>query len=155
MANINSIAAPTGPHQISRILKAGISYFVIVVGAGFILGPIRILFIVPSLGERTAELLEAPLMLLVIIMTACWVVRRFQIPPVTSRRVLMGLLALALGLLFEFIFVLKLRGLTLTEYLRTRDPVSGTVYYVTLGLFAVMPLLVGGSGVEARTKEER
>jgi hypothetical protein len=25
----------------------------------------------------------------------------------------------------------------------SRDPVSGTVYYVLLGVFAVMPLLVG------------
>jgi uncharacterized membrane protein len=142
MDNINSMAAHTRPHQISQTLKAGICYFVIVFGAGFILGPIRILLIVPRIGERNAELLEAPLMLLVIIMTARWVIRRFQIPPVTIHRMLMGLLALALGLLFEFVLVLKLRGLTLTEYFRTRDPVSGTVYYITLGLFAVLPLLI-------------
>jgi hypothetical protein len=155
MANINSMAAPTRPHQISPILKAGIFYFVIVFGAGFVLGPVRILLIVPRLGARTAELLEAPLMLLVIVITARWVIQRFQVPPVTTQRVLMGLLALVPGLLFEFILVLKLRGLTLAEYLRTRDPVSGTVYYVTLGLFAAMPLLVGRRGTAAPTKEER
>jgi hypothetical protein len=114
-----------------------------VFGAGFILGPIRILLIVPRLGERTAELLEVPIMLLIIVITARWVIRRFQIPPVAINRMLIGLLALALGLLFEFALVLKLRGLTLTEYFRTRDSVSGAVYYVTLGLFAVVPLLVG------------
>lgn len=35
-----------------------------------------------------------------------------------------------------------LRGLSVKEYLATRDPVSGTVYYVMLGVFAIMPLLV-------------
>jgi hypothetical protein len=88
-------------------------------------------------------------------MAAKWVVRRFQVPFVAINRILTGLLALTLGLLFEFTLVLKLRGLTLTEYFRTRDPVSGAVYYLILGLFAVMPLLVGWGGGETRTREDR
>jgi uncharacterized membrane protein len=42
----------------------------------------------------------------------------------------------------EFSLVLWLRGLTISEYLAGRDPISGTVYYVLLGIFAIMPLLV-------------
>jgi len=38
--------------------------------------------------------------------------------------------------------VLWLRGLTLNQYFASKDPVSGTVYYVLLGMFAIMPLLV-------------
>lgn len=129
---------------------AALTYFALVFGAGFVLGPIRILLIVPRIGERNAELLEAPLMLLVILVAARWVVRKFQLPSATVNRLLMGLLALTLGLLFEFTLVLKLRGLTLTEYFHTRDTVSGTVYYVTLGLFAVMPLIVGRKATETR-----
>jgi hypothetical protein len=53
------------------------------------------------------------------------------------------LLALSLLVALEFTLVLKLRGLTLAEYFRERDPVSGAVYYLMLGVFAVMPLLVG------------
>ena len=45
-------------------------------------------------------------------------------------------------LVAEFGFVLWLRGLSIREYLATRDPVSGTVYYLMLGVFAIMPLLV-------------
>jgi hypothetical protein len=50
----------------------------------------------------------------------------------------------ALGLLFtaEFTLVLGVRGITASEYFATLDPVSGTVYHVLLGVFAVMPLLV-------------
>ena len=54
----------------------------------------------------------------------------------------MGSIALGLMLLAEFTVVLWLRGLSFRKYLASRDPVSGTVYYVMLGLLAVMPLLV-------------
>jgi hypothetical protein len=37
-----------------------------VFGTGFVLGPIRVLWAVPRLGERVAELMEAPLMLVAI-----------------------------------------------------------------------------------------
>jgi len=47
-----------------------------------------------------------------------------------------------LVLFAEFTLVLRVRGLTITEYFATRDAVSGTVYYVMLGVFALMPLLV-------------
>ena len=54
----------------------------------------------------------------------------------------MGGIAVGLLLIAEFGFVLWLRGLSIKEYLATRDPVSGTVYYVMLGVFAIMPMLV-------------
>jgi len=54
----------------------------------------------------------------------------------------MGVLALILMLVAEFGFVLWLRGLTIPEYLRTRDPISGTAYYVSLTVFAIMPLVI-------------
>jgi len=44
-----------------RVLRAGALYFAIVFGVGFLLGPIRILWIVPRVGTRTAELIEAPI----------------------------------------------------------------------------------------------
>jgi len=39
--------------------------------------------------------------------------------------------------------VLLVRGLTVGEYLASRDIVSGTAYLALLVVFAVMPLLVG------------
>ena len=58
------------------------------------------------------------------------------------RRLVMGGIALVLMLVAEFGFVLWLRGISIRVYLATRDPVSGTVYYVMLAVFAIMPLLV-------------
>ena len=45
-----------------QILKAGVLYFALVFGAGFVLGPIRILWVVPRFGTSMAELMETPIM---------------------------------------------------------------------------------------------
>jgi hypothetical protein len=125
-----------------QLLKAGSLYFALVFAAGFVLGTVRVLWLVPRFGERSVELMETPIMLVVIIFAAGWVVRRLAVPPLPPRRFAMGVIALALLLGAEFTFVLSLRGMSIAEYVATRDPVSGTVYLAMLGVFAVMPLIV-------------
>lgn len=123
-------------------LKASVIYFLIVFGAGFTLGPIRIFWVVPRFGARMAELLEAPIMIGVTFVAAKWVVGRFRLPTRLSSRAAMGGVALLLMLLAEFTLVLWLRGISITEYFSNRDPVAGAIYYFSLALLAVMPLLV-------------
>jgi len=125
-----------------QILKAGVLYFAIVFGAGFMLGFIRILWVVPRFGTRMAELMETPIMFVITIVSAWWLVRRLAVPSTLSSRLGMGCIALGLLLVAEFTLVLWLRGLSISEYLASRDPVLGTVYYVMLGVFAIMPLLL-------------
>ena len=125
-----------------QTLKAGVLYFAVIFGAGFVLGPIRILWVVPRLGARMAELLGAPVMLVITTVTARQIVWRLAVPLTPSSRLGMGGIALGLMLIAEFTFVLWLRGLSIREYLAGRDPVAATVYYVMLGVFGVMPLLV-------------
>ena len=124
------------------ILKAGVLYFALVFGAGFVLGAIRIRWVAPQFGTRMAELMETPIMFVVTIVAARWIVRRLAVPSTPSSRLSMGCVAVGFLLVAEFTLVLWLRGLSIREYLTTRDPVSGTVYYVMLGVFAIMPLLV-------------
>jgi len=124
------------------VVASGALYFALVFGAGFVLGPIRILWAVPRFGTRVAELLEMPIMLAVIVAAARWIVRRFHVPSTVASRLGMGCLALGLLLAAEFTLVLRLRGMSYAEYLADRDPVSGTVYYLLLGVFALMPVLV-------------
>ena len=133
-------------------LRAGVRYFAVVFGAGFILGPIRLLWAVPRFGPRVAELAEMPIMLAVIVVAARWVVRSLAVPPTPSRRLGMGGVALALLLVGELTLVLGLQGLSIRDYLAGRDPVAGTVYLVMLGAFALMPWLVAG---DARTTPPR
>jgi len=125
-----------------RVVAAGVVYFLIVFGAGSALAPIRVLWLVPRVGVRIAELLEMPIMLLVIIFGAQWIVRRFAVPRTASARLSTGFVALALLLTAEFILVLWLQGMTVGDYLAGRDPVSGTVYLLMLSVFAAMPWLV-------------
>jgi hypothetical protein len=128
--------------SVVQILKAGALYFALVFGAGFLLGPIRILWVVPRFGTRMAELMEMPVMFVVIFLAAQWIIRRLAVPFTPSSRLGMGFIAVGLLLAAEFTLVLKLRGLSISQYLATRDPVSGTVYYAMLGVFAILPLLV-------------
>ena len=125
-----------------QILKAGILYFALVFGAGFVLGTVRTLLVVPRVGTRMAELMEMPIMLVVTIVVSRWVVLRLLVPFVPSARLGMGGIALGLLLVAEFGFVLWVRGLSIRQYFASRDSVSGAVCYVMLVLFAVMPLLV-------------
>jgi hypothetical protein len=124
------------------ILKAGGLYFVLVFGAGFVLGTIRTLWIVPRLGTRMSELIETPIMLVITILAARWTVRRLAVPSTPPARLGMGFVALGLLLVAEFTLVLWLRGMSIREYFASRDPVAGMVYYVMLAVFAIMPLLV-------------
>lgn len=131
-----------------RILKAGIVYFALVFGAGFVLGTIRVFGIVPRFGASAAELVEAPIMLLIIIFAARWVVRYFSLPPTLAARLGAGFLALGLMVGAEITVVLKLRHLTLAQYVAARDPVAGTVYLLLLLVFAITPYFMAGPGPE-------
>jgi len=53
--------------------------------------------------------------------------------------------------LFESTFVLWVRRLTIHGHFSTRDPVSGTVFFLLLGAFAVIPVFVRPRG--PRTKQ--
>lgn len=129
-----------------RTLKAGVLYFALVFVAGFALGIPRVLWLVPRVGTRAAELMETPIMLVVIIFAAGWVVRRFDLPPALAARLGPGVVALVLMLAAEFTVVLKVQHLTLARYVAGRDPVSGSVYLLMLLAFAVMPLMVARTG---------
>lgn len=120
-----------------RSVQAGALYFVLVFGAGCVLGPIRILWLVPRVGVRTAELIEMPIMLTVCFFAARWTVRRLDMALVPLPRLVAGLIALGLLLCAEWSLALMLRADR-----GARDPVSGTAYVITLGLFAILPLLV-------------
>ena len=127
--------------SIQKILKAGALYFALVFAAGFVLGTIRTLWIVPRLGTRKAELMEAPIMFAITVLASRWVVGRLAIRASFPARLAVGLIALGLLLLTEFTVVLWIRGLTIAEYLACQDPVAGTVYVVLLASFTLMPSL--------------
>jgi len=126
-------------------LKAAILYFGLVFGAGFVLGIMRTLWLVPFVGERSAELIETPFMVIVVWLAARFIVGRMKALTL-AHRLAIGVLALLLLLLAELGVVMLLRDQSLGEYVATRDPVSGAVYLLALALFAAAPTLVGRKG---------
>jgi hypothetical protein len=127
---------------IRRALIAGAVYFIVAIAAGFALGALRVLVVVPVVGSRIAELAEIPLMLAVVYFAARRVTRRFAMPYVRGQRLGIGLVALALMLLTEFTLVLRVRGMSVEDYFAGFDPVAGTAYWIAQALFAAMPSLV-------------
>lgn len=123
-------------------IKAGLAYFALVFGAGFVLGALRVSLVVPRFGERIAELAEMPLMFAVVVFAARFVMRRFAVPLSIPARLGTGLLALSLLLAAELLLAVVLQERSLADYIASRDPVSGSVYLAMLALFALMPVLV-------------
>jgi hypothetical protein len=126
----------------TQIIKAGLAYFALVFGAGFMLGSVRVPFLVPRLGERIAELIETPFMFVVVLLSAMFIARRFALPAATSVRLTVGFLALGLLLASEVLLAVAIQDRSLGENIASRDPVSGTVYVAMLVLFALMPLII-------------
>ncbi len=126
---------------LARVVKAGTVYFGLVFAAGFLFGVLRELWVAPRLGSMTAELLEMPMMFVVIGLAARWTVTHLTVPTPRAR-LAVGCVALALLLVAESSLVMGLRQMSLADYLATRNPISGTVYLGMLLVFALMPLWV-------------
>ena len=122
-----------------KTIRAGFAYFAIVLGTGFLLGVVRVPFIVPQIGERWAELAEMPIMAVTIFFAAGYILRRFPEVHLSGRSLVVGFLALALAICAELGLAVTLQSQTLAEYLGSRDKVSGSVYLVMLVVFALMP----------------
>lgn len=125
-----------------RSLKAGVSYFALVFGAGFALGSVRVPFLVPRLGVRVAELIETPFMLVAIGLSARYVIRHFELPPSNGIRLAVGFLALGLLVSAELLLALVLQGQSVRQYIAGRDPISGSAYLAMLGIFALFPFIL-------------
>jgi hypothetical protein len=80
-------------------------------------------------------------MLGAILLSGRWISRRLGKPQSTARLLGVGFLALFFLVLMELTIVLSVRGLTIEEYIRGRDPLAGGVYVALLILFALMPAL--------------
>jgi hypothetical protein len=125
-----------------KTIFAGFVYFALVLGAGFILGSFRVLFVVSLIGERWAELAEMPIMAVVIYFSAEYVLQHFTAVNFPALALVVGFVALALTISAEFGLAVALQSQTLVEYLTSRDKVSGSVYIGMLVVFTLMPRLL-------------
>src|SRR3979411_255307 len=110
-----------------KTIRAGLVYFALVLGTGFVLGLVRVPFLVPRIGERWAELAEMPIMAAAIFLAAGYILRRFPEVLFACRSLVVGILALALAVCTELGLAVALQSQTLAEYVGSRDKASGSV----------------------------
>jgi len=138
-----SLNSPIGTIQNSGMspLKAGLIYFLLVFALGWVLGPIRELWAVPRFGRIAALLVEAVIMLVAMVVSSWWVMRRFNVPQTLGSTIRMGLVALAILAPAEIAGVLWVRGISLREYLASFVTSPGVISLVMFLVFAAMPSL--------------
>ncbi len=125
----------------SRILRAALFYFVLVFGAGAVLGAPRTLWLEPWLGKTLAVAIEAPLLILAMWFGARAAPRWAGLRPEGARLFAMGIIALALQQMADLSLGFGLRSMTLADQLRYFNTPPGYIYGACLVLFALMPLL--------------
>jgi hypothetical protein len=109
--------------RVYRATEAGALYAIIVFLIGFILGTIRVLLVAPRLGETTAVILEAPMMLAASWFVVRWCVDRLDVRRTIQARLLMGLVA--------FMVLMSAEGRT---WCRVRSIARGSACRVQIAL---------------------
>lgn len=134
--------------RINRILRAAAIYFVIVFAVGLLLGPVRVLWIEPWLGQTLAVLCEAPFLIAAMIVGARLAPRWAGVQGGWGARLTMGLVALVFQQMADLAVGFGLRGLALGEQLAYFATPPGYIYAATLVVFACAPLVMFLSRVQ-------
>lgn len=134
---------PAAPLVEARhIFSAAAIYFVLVFAVGLVLGPPRVLWLEPVLGQAIAVLCEAPLLIIAMGFAARWAPRWAGIPHAGWRaRLAIGVLALVFQQMADLSVGLGLRGLNFQQQLDYFATPAGWIYAATLIYFALAPLV--------------
>jgi len=142
----DSTATPSGGGRARRLepWRRGLEYGLAIYGAGFALGLVRAVLVAPSIGERRAQLLEAPVVVLIGFILAGRVRDRLRACP-PGALILAGSVGIAVLLALEVATGVLLRGSSVRDALVNPDPLAGSVYYAAVLLLLVLPSLRGRS----------
>jgi hypothetical protein len=126
--------------QVFRATKAGAFYALTVFVIGFILGTIRVLLLVPRLGERIAVIIEAPIILVVSWFVCRWCVDRLDVKRAVPARSLMGLVAFLVLMSAEFGLGAVL-GRSLMDQVAAYGSPPGAIGLAAQMTFAMFPVI--------------
>jgi hypothetical protein len=133
-------SSTTAPLRLLRATKAGALYAIIVFVIGFILGTIRVLLLAPRLGETTAVILEAPIMVAASWFVCRWCVGRLDVRRTVPARFLMGLVAF-LVLTSAEVSLGALLGRSIADQLATYGSLAGAIGLAAQMIFAIFPVI--------------
>lgn len=122
-------------------IRAGFFYFTVVFILGFILGTIRVLVLIPRLGELTSTLIELP-----IILGAAWIAcrqltTRLDVPHERRTRLGMGAVAFVLLMAAELALSVWLFGDTVAGHFEKYRSLSSVVGLIGQIAYSLFPLL--------------
>jgi hypothetical protein len=123
-----------------QTLKAGLVYFGIVFGAGFVCGVFREMVLTPIYGRTTAILIEAPFMLLAIVAGAWIAVHRKSAGWSNSALLFIGIFGFTLMQIADFGVGLGLRGMNVQDQIIYFKTPAGQIYLGLLAIFILMPV---------------
>lgn len=122
---------------------AGLAYFAIVFAAGFALGVLRVLVLVPHLGETLAVIIEGPVILAVSWLVCRSLITRLLVPRRATARLVMGATAFGLLMVAEAGLSMIGFGRSVTEHLghyQTTPGLLGLLGQIAFALFPVIQL---------------
>jgi hypothetical protein len=122
-------------------VKAGIAYFAIVFAFGFLLGVIRTLVLIPTLGELIAVAIELPVILLASWMICRCVIAHLQVPPLLRHRLLVGVVAFNLLMMAELGLSMVLVGRSMPEHFALYETAPALLGLIAQIAFALFPVL--------------
>jgi len=123
------------------VIKAGLAYFGAVFVVGFMLGAVRVLLLVPRLGETVSVLLEVPVILAVSWRVSGWTTREFRVSSAVPRRLLMGVVAFALLMLAEMGVSVFAFGRSIEDHFAAYRSSQGVIGLIAQIAFAFIPLM--------------
>lgn len=125
-----------------RALTSASAYVLTLFALGFVLGTIRVLFVVPHIGELAATIAEVPVMLTAAYFTCRWAIRQWQVPSTIAIRLAMVLWFLALLFVFETLLGATLFGRSVAEQWTALGSPAGLVGISAQIIAALLPLFV-------------
>ena len=120
--------------------KAGALYAMTVFVIGFILGTIRVLLVAPRLGETTAVIVEAPIMLAASWFVCRWCVDRLNVRRTVPARSSMGLVAFVVLMSAE-VGIGTVFGRSIADQLAAYGSLAAAIGLGAQVIFAVFPVI--------------
>ncbi len=130
-------------------IRVGFLYFLAVFAIGFLLGTIRILVLIPRLGELVSTFIELPILLSAAWLISDFLTTRFNVPSQWWVRLSMGIVAFGILMAAELGLAVWLFGSTVQEHFAAYQSLPKTIGLVGQVVFALIPLLQMGKSEQA------
>ena len=128
-------------NPMAPFVRAGALYFIVVFIAGFILGTLRELVLVPMAGRTIGVVIELAIMLTVSWIVCGRIIRRLRVASDRNGRIVMGASAFVLLILAEFGFTHFFLGWSASEFFSGFVSFGGALGLLAQIAFGVFPFL--------------